>query len=75
MIAKAMRSGAFKKITELAKSGASKDELKQAIVQQYSPNAQPGLEQNSETLSFLEGHLDKLADQLIERYGPKEPTE
>lgn len=75
MIAKAMRSGAFKRIVELAKSGASKEEVKLAVMQQYSPHARPGLEGSSDKLSFLEGHLDKLADQLIERYGPKGAAE
>lgn len=72
MIAKAMRSGAFKKITALAESGATKDEVKLALMRQYSPNARPDQLENTKDAGFLAGHIDKLADQIIARYGPKD---
>lgn len=72
MIAKAMRSGAFKKITALAESGATKDEVKLALMRQYSPNARPDQLEGSKDSGFLAGHIDKLADQIISRYGPKD---
>lgn len=75
MIAKAMRSGAFKKITALAESGATKDEVKLALMRQYSPNARPDQLEVSKDAGFLGGHIDKLADQIISRYGPKDEVQ
>lgn len=72
MIAKAMRSGTFEKARALAENGASKGDVKLALVSHYSSSIRPNRANGSNDSDSLSFHLDKLADQIIFRYGPKD---
>ncbi len=70
MAAKITRNGSFRRITDAAKEGASRDEIKLLVIRQFIPGAQESLLEKLPANIHTE--LDFLVDDLQKKYADSE---